>query len=285
MKPLLESAFDIVPIALVLTDSFGQACHANLHAKSILGEKQLEQLNLVSMFDKESQGVILNELRQTNRKTLCIESKLSHFMPEKFFELTLTPHPDNHHFTFWCIQDITKQKNHMKNLENLAYFDCLTGAYTRHYFFHLAEMEMQIFQKNSRSTSVLLLDLDNFKQINDTYGHSTGDMVLEQFGALVSRKLRKSDVFGRIGGEEFAIFLPNTPQKEALSIAKRICRAVEAHFIRHNVTVSIGLTSIQNVKDTLKSALTRADNALYDVKHHGKNGVKIKAMSPFESAQ
>ncbi len=151
----------------------------------------------------------------------------------------------------------------------------MTRIYTRHHFFHLANTHIKQLQNNHNALSILILDLDDFKNINDTYGHSTGDHVLQSFSSLVSQKLRKSDVFGRIGGEEFAIVLPETIQHEAVLTAIRICQSVEEFFSAYEVTVSIGIVTIKSPDYTVKQLLACADSALYQVKKNGKNSVKV----------
>ncbi|MDN4716573.1 GGDEF domain-containing protein [Vibrio parahaemolyticus] len=111
--------------------------------------------------------------------------------------------------------------------------------------------------------SVLLLDIDDFKLVNDTYGHSTGDKVLQELGLLISNRLRNEDIFGRIGGEEFAIVLNNTPHDEAINIASRLCQAVEEHYKYCSVTVSVGVASVNKNVKTFKQLLNDADKALY----------------------
>ena len=119
-------------------------------------------------------------------------------------------------------------------------------------------------------------DIDNFKAINDQYGHDGGDKVLAGLGTLIQSKLRESDIFVRFGGEEFIIYLHNCDEPKALKVMTKLLKAVEEErFIDdHQVTISIGITAMRE-NDSAESVLKRADTAMYEAKHGGKNRIKI----------
>jgi diguanylate cyclase (GGDEF)-like protein len=126
-----------------------------------------------------------------------------------------------------------------------------------------------------------MLDLDYFKRINDSYGHAVGDAVLKHFATLINTHLRKTDTAGRLGGEEFAIFLPQTKLSDALNFAQRFCVEVasaplQVDALQISVTVSIGITMVKDNDDNYDMALIRADNALYEAKARGRNRVETK---------
>lgn len=161
----------------------------------------------------------------------------------------------------------------------LAQTDALTGIANRGHFMEMANKYFDIAKRNGSSLQVLSLDLDFFKQINDTYGHQGGDKVLVTFTKEVLHLLRKSDIFGRIGGEEFCIVLQNSTLEGALNFAQRICRTVEKINVtveNKNIkfTVSIGLADLKNERNILE-LINKSDKALYLAKDSGRNQVVI----------
>jgi diguanylate cyclase (GGDEF)-like protein len=151
--------------------------------------------------------------------------------------------------------------------------DPLTGVANRRSFMQQSDKFLQRGQFDGTPTAVLALDLDHFKQINDRYGHAVGDNVLVEFCRVVAATLRPTDLFGRVGGEEFACLLPNTSLENALTVAERL-RAACAEYDFHTsaaVTVSIGLAMAHT--DDLAATLANADRALYRAKASGRNRV------------
>jgi diguanylate cyclase (GGDEF)-like protein len=157
----------------------------------------------------------------------------------------------------------------------MASTDVLTGVYSRRWWFDTAEKEFGRARRYERTFSLLMADLDWFKQINDTYGHETGDRVLNQFGDLLRKTCRKSDVIGRLGGEEFAILLPETSAAAAQNLATRITEACHSLIVdpsgNGKCSCSLGVTEVRQEDAKLDSVLTRADQALYAAKRAGRN--------------
>lgn len=168
-------------------------------------------------------------------------------------------------------------------LYSLATIDDLTGLVNKRAWLVRLEETTQLAARHAFPTSVLLLDLDHFKSINDTYGHLAGDYVLAALGDCIQQHLRRSDVAGRYGGEELAVLLPHTPETGALIIAERLRNAVEQLQLYWNgervmVTVSIGTASLpqpvaQAPEDLVVDIFARADQALYQAKRQGRNQV------------
>ena len=159
-------------------------------------------------------------------------------------------------------------------LEHLATHDSLTNALTRRHMDDACRMEMERSRRNGRSTALLMMDLDHFKAINDTYGHQAGDQVLINFVIKVNALLRPADQLGRFGGEEFVLLLPETSREDALQVAERI-RAICAEPAQGAAcSVSIGVASTLNDRDTLDALLARADAAMYRAKDNGRNRVE-----------
>ncbi len=159
-------------------------------------------------------------------------------------------------------------------LEELARLDSLTGLYNRRYWFELAEKEFKKARRYKMPFSILMLDIDDFKKINDTYGHQIGDQVLSILGKIIRESLREVDIPGRYGGEEFVALLPVTEEEAAFKAAERIRVSVENTFfgIDRKITVTIGVSSYYPAEDPdFNKILLWADKALYFGKKSGKN--------------
>ncbi|UUM33039.1 sensor domain-containing diguanylate cyclase [Vibrio japonicus] len=157
--------------------------------------------------------------------------------------------------------------------------DPLTKINNRRYFMDVGNKEFYLYQRQKSVFTLLLLDIDHFKSINDTYGHHAGDQVLIQFSELCGQHLRKSDIFGRIGGEEFGVVLPDTDIEQAKEIANRIRLIVLDNPVLVSntpidVSVSIGMATLRS-QECFDVLLQDADQALYDAKREGRNRVSI----------
>lgn len=158
--------------------------------------------------------------------------------------------------------------------------DPLTKAFNRRQMMASLEEAVERKRRTGTPASILVLDIDNFKSINDNYGHSIGDHVLKEFVALVGRRARRFDRLFRTGGEEFLLFLPDTPESGALTLAEEICRLIAAAELigDRTVTVSIGLSELQ-AKESVDEWMRHGDNALYAAKENGRNQV-FSRMTP-----
>jgi len=174
------------------------------------------------------------------------------------------------------------EANELK-LTKQATSDSLTGVANRHYFFEQGNALLSIANHDNRPFSLILLDFDYFKRINDQYGHSAGDLCLVEIAKTIQKCCRSQDVFARIGGEEFVIALPDTTLQETNNIAETIRLAVENQTIpivgqpNFTCTASFGITSRSNKNDELKKLMIDADKALYQAKNQGRNRVQIYA--------
>jgi diguanylate cyclase len=166
-----------------------------------------------------------------------------------------------------------------RNLESIATIDSLTGVLNRRGLEDASIKMQDICKRINLSMAVLLIDIDYFKKVNDTYGHLVGDDVLRHIAKTISGILRSSDVLGRYGGEEFCAFLPNTTESDALGLAERIRAGIEASPIRLGLnmslktTVSIGVADSVRAGYDFKGLLTTADSAMYGAKNGGRNRV------------
>ena len=171
-----------------------------------------------------------------------------------------------------------------QKMEVQAHTDELTGIANRRYFTLLAEREVDRAARNRQPLSLLMLDIDLFKQINDRHGHAMGDQALQAFCRACEWVLRKTDVFGRIGGEEFAILMPDTNLETALAVSERVRDAVAQASVRGpdgkslSFTVSIGVSSLDGGVQNLDELLRKADAALYRAKRAGRDRVVAESL-------
>ncbi|MFC1886370.1 diguanylate cyclase [Thermodesulfobacteriota bacterium] len=177
------------------------------------------------------------------------------------------------------IRDVTPYKKMEEELRRLATIDSLTGINNRRNFLDLAQKEMNRSKRYENPFSLIMLDIDHFKKVNDTYGHSVGDQVLIEFCGICLKAIRESDIMGRLGGEEFAVALVENDKEAAMILAERIRKNVASHTViigneELRVTASLGVAQMWPDCD-LNSMLERADNALYQAKGNGRNQVKI----------
>ncbi|MFZ3204142.1 MAG: sensor domain-containing diguanylate cyclase [Pseudomonas sp.] len=177
-------------------------------------------------------------------------------------------------------EDITDKKQLEGELHRLATTDVLTQSSNRRHFFECAQREFEHACQFGSPLAFLLLDVDDFKQINDRYGHQMGDQVLQRLASCGASVLRRGDLFGRIGGEEFAALLPGCEPALAEQIAERLQREVQRLRFSHahasfGVTVSQGLTSLRGDDASLDTLFARADTAMYQAKRQGKNQIVL----------
>jgi diguanylate cyclase (GGDEF)-like protein/PAS domain S-box-containing protein/hemerythrin-like metal-binding protein len=177
------------------------------------------------------------------------------------------------------IQDVTKQKEYEAELVRLAREDALTGVCSRRCFLELATREIIRGGRFREPSVVLMIDIDNFKIINDTYGHACGDVVLKKMANTCKNTLRSLDVFGRLGGEEFGALLINTDAEVGRIIAERLRLNIEKLHVQTDAgeihfTVSIGLVAFIGDFGTIEFRLRQADEALYKAKAAGRNRVE-----------
>ncbi|MDR5897573.1 diguanylate cyclase [Halomonas vilamensis] len=182
-------------------------------------------------------------------------------------------------------QDISSRKEMEEQLRNLAMHDPLTGLFNRRSFMEAMDSEYgRVKRRDHYHTSILMLDIDHFKHVNDTYGHAAGDDILKTFAHTIADNLRENDVFGRLGGEEFAILLPDTDQAGSDHVAEKVRAAIEAMRVQAagvtiKITTSVGVAMLSANDNRPDGALARADAALYRAKESGRNRVAHAEIS------
>ena len=233
----------------------------------------------------EVKGIIIQEGDDVKIKTELP------FLNKKYFEENIKDkdyaklEENNKHY--WAIKSNNKYivdrcdglDKLVKNLENAAIYDPLTNCYNKKEVEVLLDKFLKESLRYNKPLSIMMLDIDFFKKVNDTYGHLAGDYVLKEVANIIKSTIRSSDVCGRFGGEEFIVILPDTKLNGAMKLAERIRNNIQNHkFIFQNqeipVTISIGITSASK-NDSLFSLIERADNALYEAKENGRDQVRV----------
>ena len=253
---------------------------------------------LISFLDKSDSGHTPNEIRQNIETDKIVQDlfslKPSFFVPLKQknrmigFLLLGEKMESSHEFTDY-------EKNIIENIASLAAIainnsqllemsttDIMTHLKLKHYFFTLLMERLDTINSSDSKDylSILMLDIDFFKKVNDTYGHAAGDIVLEEVARIIKSCTRNVDTAARYGGEEFVVMFNNTTPSAAMTIAERIRKLVEDKVILYDgqnieVTISIGVSSYNFDNESAKSIVERADNALYESKRNGRNRVTL----------
>lgn len=168
-----------------------------------------------------------------------------------------------------------------KHLQDQVHKDSMTGLYNRRYFNEMAETLLFNARRDGTELCVIMLDIDNFKIINDTYGHSIGDDVIYNIAELLKNFTRSSDICVRFGGEEFVVVLPNTSLENSIKISEKIRKIVEENLLitkakqEIRYTISMGIAKVEKGDNSLEIALNKADALLYEAKNSGKNQIKF----------
>jgi diguanylate cyclase (GGDEF)-like protein len=231
-----------------------------------------------NLFNQEPELLEIFKSETTKEFSVMIEGE------KRFFEVSTLPlgiHHDKKTRMFKSIRDITEKKKFQEKLITLATTDFLSGLYNREEFLNLAQRELSWANRHNQNLSLLMIDIDHFKNINDTFGHGAGDEVIREMGNMIMTGFRKTDFAGRLGGEEFAVLLKDSSLDEAKGVANKFKEAVSRTKVIYekqeiSFTVSIGVAatgcSINN-RNNIKDVLKQADDALYKAKAKGRNCV------------
>ena len=173
-----------------------------------------------------------------------------------------------------------RMRDYNTELERLASHDMLTGVFNARAYYDACQQNIQMASRTGQPYAVIFLDLDHFKAVNDTYGHAAGDAVLKAVAACLQQSVRQSDLLGRIGGEEFSVFMPKTARSGAIQLAESLRRVVEAlnpSIGDRNlcVTASIGVAVCEGMVEEMHAIQQRADQAMYTAKTLGRNRVSV----------
>jgi len=260
--------------------------YANREVCEALGKSQEEIVgkSIEDFFSPDiAQALMVNnrtvfEKRETVRTVEQVETVLDE--QERYFWAVKVPLFDENDEVYALLgmsTDITERKHLEDKLHYLAMMDGLTGLFNRRHFLELAEKEARRTARYNQKLGFLMIDIDHFKRINDTFGHATGDRALQEFSKVLEHAVREADFVARYGGEEFVVALPETTLPGSGVLAERIRAAVEKIEVKTDdgkiarFTASIGGTHLLSEGDTAEQALSRADKALYEAKKNGRN--------------
>ena len=229
------------------------------------------------------------KIRKAMREGTSIRTQILNYDKagnELWLDINMVPlFDENGTLTYYAAieRDLTEHKKLQSHLESMATIDSLTGLANRQAFMQRAKNEFNRARRYARPLTVVMIDIDHFKAINDRYGHAAGDEVLRQAADICQSSLRGSDLMGRVGGEEFVLLLPDTPHTNAYHVAERM----RVHLYETpielengttlNVTASFGVASMNEDDSDFNAVLERADEAMYHAKHDGRNQVKSAA--------
>jgi len=174
-------------------------------------------------------------------------------------------------WAFLLKKEIVKKNKREEELKKLVNIDSLTGIFNRHMLDKTLEYNIALAQRYGAPLSVIFFDIDQFKKINDTHGHEFGDYVLKEIAKYVQKNIRKTDIFGRWGGDEFLIIILEAEENNTAEFAKNIDNLIRKHTFKNNVNVtcSFGVSSYKD-EDTLQSIMSRVDTRFYESKKEGK---------------
>lgn len=284
---VLTTALDSAQAAIVLTDTNGQILWGNRALEQLTGYPlaEISGKNPGQLFHSGKQDEhFYRHLWDTIKRGEVWEGELINKRRDGRYyheHLTIAPvlTPKGEVDKFVGIKrDITQEKQNQERMRYLAITDPLTKLANRRYFIERAEKEFARFKRKDTPGCLLMLDIDHFKKVNDTYGHGVGDDVLVAFTQVLQQALRETDLAGRLGGEEFAILLPQESLPGAETLAERVRRRVEALVIdaeqqQIKITVSIGVAQFQSEDNNIEQVIAHADKALYTAKRQGRNRV------------
>ena len=284
-----RKVFELSAVGMVLVSLNGEILRANASFKKLIGQSEDPLVgyrirDLTESMDAEREGLLLKDLINGGTSAVQLEKRYLHRDGNRcVWTLTvvslLTEHQGPMYFLYQ-VNDLTERKEAEAQLERLAYYDPLTGLSNRTHLRHELERLLATARRHSEPLAVVFIDLDRFKQINDTLGHEVGDLLLETVAERLRSVLRESDCVGRQGGDEFVLVLPgiNTPRKVA-SIAEKLRRVVSKPMLiaGHSLTVtpSIGVSLFPIDGEDSQTLLRNADAALYAAKAEGRNIVQF----------
>ncbi len=256
----------------------------------------------VELFKQHSPDIVVSDIKMPNMDGIEMAKAIKNINPKQHI-IFITAHSESSYFIDAIdmqvdgyilkpinldkleekLENIKEQINlkkyyikHQKELKEKAYTDELTKVYNRAYFQERLDKEVLKCKTDKTSFSFIILDIDNFKNFNDSYGHQMGDEILKDLAITIKQNVREADVFVRWGGEEFVCMLPDTSIQNAKSLAEFLRKIVEEHIFKEElrVTCSFGVAEF-NANDTEESILNRADKALYKAKENGRNRVEV----------
>ena len=284
LKVIIESTQDGILVVnqfrkvIYINSRFRQMWHLGQEAREGANEAKLLQSIRDQLADPGGFMETVEALYASDHKAL----KSVEFRDGRIYEVFTAPLISDAQVVgrIWSFRDITERKNMENELVRLAATDNLTGLLNRRVFLEKLEAEMHRCKRYDNTATVMMLDLDYFKSVNDTYGHAGGDIVLNEFARLLRENTRSTDVLSRLGGEEFAILLPETTLSAAMPLAQRILHSTRKSVVATDAgeirfTVSIGLAQLHANDTRTDQLLAKADAALYRAKDNGRDRAEV----------
>ena len=287
----LNAVVENFPGALVMEDTAGQIVLLNQYLFELMSlpgtndyvlGKPIQSLMVFSSRAVEAREAFMARVEELRAALRPVYGEELHFKDGRWIERDFIPirlHGNLIGFLY-IYRDISQRKRHARELWQLATSDPLTGIPNRRAFFEDIEHERTRLARYPGEAAVLMIDIDHFKQINDTYGHAAGDAMLGHVVRQIRKLLRESDILARLGGEEFAILLPQANLEGTLGLAERIRKVLEDNPLNYNdipihVTASVGVTIMTASDLNTDQTMSRADHALYEAKRNGRNRVEV----------
>ncbi len=297
-KTELQRLIDIAPVGIVVSDGEGRLQRMNSCARKLLdySEEEARAQARDALFSDDSREVArsaLNEARAKARSEAPLGGSYEVEAEVTLRRSTGDSFPAELNTSCLCIDDdelfvevltdVSERKAREDSLRREAFTDPLTGASNRRHFFREGDYRIVESKRLKRVDSLLMMDVDHFKTINDRFGHAAGDQVLVELSELVRSHLRSSDLFGRLGGEEFAVLLSDCNRRLAEETAERLRREVSRTVVyleerELQFTISVGVAQVLSSDADISQPLERADKALYLAKESGRN--RIESFMP-----
>lgn len=285
----MDSLFESMPVAMALIDRDGRhvainqalASLSGLNTENLIGDK-VEKQSKESAENIKRDFLFFDEGRDVPDHEVQINDRI--------FYVSVKPIRNKSGYAIGemvALTDITKNKDIEKQLEEankrlqyLASYDSLTGILNSRTYYEICDKMMGTAHRQNTEYSVLFLDLDHFKSVNDTFGHDAGDFILKEVSACMTKNLRNCDIVGRVGGEEFCIYLPDTNHEGALVIAEKLRSKIQdlkPIFLGNSIhiTSSIGVASRLKHHKSIADIQRDADHAMYHAKKEGRNRVSF----------
>jgi len=290
-KAFLQAVIDAIPGAFYVVDEQGYFVRWNRAAQELVGasDERMPRTRLLDAVREEDRPLVASLVQEALVKGHAeAEARVAHVDNAEMRWRFLTARRVDIAGKAYLVGtglDVTERKKLEHDLEHQAQTDFLTGIPNRRHFLNLADLELARARRYDRPFSLLMLDLDLFKNVNDRYGHRIGDLTLQKVVEVCGQILREVDVAGRLGGEEFGIILPETDAAQALQVADRVRQAVADASVALpqggsvGITTSIGVATYSEADPDFDAVLARADRALYEAKRSGRDRVSSEGGS------
>ncbi|CAM3784212.1 putative bifunctional diguanylate cyclase/phosphodiesterase [Nocardioides zeicaulis] len=284
----VERLFEDAPHGVALLDSTGTVVRVNISMAVIVGLDPPDMVgHHLGAFETPGEDRIADHLgrvaqvaRGESMETECRLRDSGGNDVHVALSSTVVPDPELGRMTMVNVVDISDRRRYLDRLAHLADHDVLTGLANRRRFESELERHLERCQRLGESGALLLLDLDNFKQVNDTLGHNAGDQLLITIAGLLRRSIRSTDVVARLGGDEFAVLLPDADQDGARRVAELVVERIAGHAatldgVARRVTASVGAVTFRAASEHASDVLALADMTMYDAKEAGRNQVTV----------